>query len=75
MDLINPSFHNNDISGTLHCEHCDATKPIYNGYNDGHWWGKVLPAIHCHFCGKNRAGELTSEEVKARNVANGVYGI
>lgn len=64
-----------DLYGMLECEHCQFQVKLVGGYDDDHWHGKVLPAFYCGRCGKNRAGELKSEEVTARNVANGVYGL
>lgn len=64
-----------DLYGKMKCEHCQTEVDLRGGYDDGHWWNKVLPAYHCKACGKNRAGELTSPEVVAKNQENGVNGI
>lgn len=64
-----------DLYGTLQCEHCDATDKLSGGYDDSHWHNRVLPAFHCRACGKNRAGELRSEEVTTRNQSIGVNGV
>lgn len=64
-----------DLYGTLLCEHCEATAKLSGGYDDAHWHNNVLPAFHCKKCGKNRAGELSSPEVTARNQTNGINGI
>lgn len=64
-----------DLYGKMACEHCGTVEDLRGGYDDGHWWDKVLPAFHCGSCGKNRAGELRSEEVTKANQANGVNGI
>lgn len=64
-----------DLYGTLECEHCAAHEPLRGGYNDGFWHTRVLPAFHCKTCGKNRAGELRTAEVIAKNDANHVYGV
>lgn len=64
-----------DLYGQLLCEHCDAVDELKGGYNDAHWHQRVLPAWHCGHCGRNRAGELRSAEVTARNRAQGVNGV
>lgn len=69
------SYTSRDLYGTLECEHCGTSDKLVGGYDDGHWHNKVLPAFHCQQCGKNRAGELRSAEVTARNEAAGVNGI
>lgn len=64
-----------DFTGTLECEHCKAQAKLTSGYHDDHYHDKVIPAFHCDDCGRNRAGEFRSEEVTAKNVANGVNGV
>lgn len=64
-----------DLYGWLVCEHCETPVKLVGGYDDNHWHDNVLPAYHCKTCGKNRAGELKTEETTARNVANGVNGV
>lgn len=46
----------NDFSAILRCEHCDATQPLTSGYHDNYYHTKVMPAINCRACGKDRAG-------------------
>ena len=58
-----------DLYGMMKCEHCNTSARLSGGYNDAFWHEKVLPAFHCKECGKNRAGELRSDEVTARNIA------
>lgn len=49
--------YRNDFNAILECEHCYSTQRLYSGYNDKHYHAKVLPAITCVKCGKNRAGD------------------
>lgn len=64
-----------DLYGEMKCEHCETSAELRGGYDDSFWWSKVLPAFHCKTCGKNRAGELRTEEVVAAAHASGVNGI
>ena len=75
MKITNLTSIGRDLYGMLECEHCGVTAKLSGGYDDAHWHNNVLPAFHCGACGKNRAGELPSPEVTARNRANGVNGI
>lgn len=52
------SEHGNDFSAMLECEHCSHTAKLSSGYHDNHYHTRVLPAMSCAACGKNRAGEL-----------------
>lgn len=47
-----------DFSATMECEHCRHTEHITNGYHDDFFHERVIPAMRCAACGKNRAGEM-----------------
>lgn len=47
----------NDFYCTYECEHCGNLENKGQGYNDGHYHCKVIPAKYCESCGLNRAGE------------------
>ena len=55
----------NDFSAIMECEHCGKTHKLTTGYDDGYYHRKVIPAMTCKSCGKNRAGEIP--EVKNDN--------
>ena len=52
------SEHGNDFSAMMECEHCGHTAKLTSGYHDNHYHARVIPAMRCKECGKNRAGEL-----------------
>ena len=47
------SEYGNDFSAMMECEHCGHTAKLTSGYH-----ARVIPAMRCKECGKNRAGEL-----------------
>jgi len=47
----------NDFSADVVCEHCGHQGRLTTGYHDHHYHNRVLPAMRCSACGKNRAGE------------------
>jgi len=47
-----------DFTATMECEHCGHTAELTSGYHDGFYHARVIPAMRCTSCGKNRAGEL-----------------
>jgi galactose-1-phosphate uridylyltransferase len=47
-----------NFSARMECEHCGHTAKITSGYHDNHYHARVIPAMRCRKCGKNRAGEL-----------------
>jgi C4-type Zn-finger protein len=49
--------HGSDFHAILECEHCGNTQKLVTGYNDTFYRDKVIPAMVCNKCGKNRAGE------------------
>jgi len=57
--------HRFDFVADMECEHCDHTAELTTGYNDGFFHEKVIPAMLCKECGKNRAGgsETTNSEL------------
>lgn len=52
------SRYGNDFSAEMECEHCGRTAKLTSGYNDVYYHTRVIPAMRCKGCGKNRAGEL-----------------
>lgn len=49
--------HRNDFTATMECEHCGYTAKLTDGYHDIFYHERVIPAMLCTACGKNRAGE------------------
>ena len=47
----------NDFRADMECEHCGAEAKLTSGYNDAYYHQRVIPAMHCKACGKNRAGD------------------
>lgn len=45
-----------DFDATMQCEHCGHTQEITTGYEDQNYHARVIPAMTCEGCGKNRAG-------------------
>ena len=52
----------NDFSAQLECEHCRHQQELKYGYHDAHYHDKVIPAITCMHCKKNRAGDTPEIE-------------
>jgi hypothetical protein len=52
------SSHRNDFTALMECEHCGHTGKLGSGYNDDHYHQRVIPAMQCAECGKNRTGEV-----------------
>lgn len=50
------SEHGNDFSAVMECEHCGSTQRITSGYHDNFYHTRVIPAMTCKSCGKNRDG-------------------
>ena len=50
------SEHRNDFSAMLICEHCGSKQKLTSGYHDNYYHTKVLPAIPCEKCGRDRSG-------------------
>lgn len=51
----------NDFTAIMECEHCGATQELKTGYNDGYYHSRVIPAMTCKACGKNRSGVVPEE--------------
>lgn len=46
----------NDFSAIMECEHCSHEQKLSSGYDDDYYHSRVIPAMTCCSCGKNRAG-------------------
>lgn len=51
----------NDFRAIMECEHCGRTQPLTTGYHDGYYHTKVVPAMTCKSCGRNRSGEVPEQ--------------
>jgi len=49
--------HRNDFTAIMECEHCGHEERNNRGYHDIHYHTRVIPAMGCPKCKKNRAGE------------------
>lgn len=54
--------HRNDFRAIMECEHCENTQENNVGYNDNYYHAKVIPAMFCKSCGKNRSGDLEAKQ-------------
>lgn len=52
------SIGGRDFYATMECEHCPSTQELRSGYDDAHYHNRVIPAMTCKSCGKNRAGDV-----------------
>ena len=52
------SVHRNDFRATMECEWCGHQQNNPSGYHDEFYHTRVIPAMKCKACGKNRAGSL-----------------
>lgn len=59
------SEYRNDFSATMKCEHCGHESKLTSGYHDQYYHTRVIPAMHCNACGKNRAGEIAQVPIDA----------
>jgi transcription elongation factor Elf1 len=50
------SQHRSDFTAIMECEHCGHESKLDTGYHDAFYHERVIPAMHCGKCGKNRAG-------------------
>ena len=48
----------NDFMALMQCEYCGHTQKLSSGYHDNFYHTRVIPAMTCQKCGKNRAGEV-----------------
>lgn len=69
MRALSYSKHGKDLSGHLVCDYCNKTQPFTDGYDDNHWWRKVLPAIHCNHCLRNERGDYPTVYLQRQNQA------
>lgn len=51
-----------DFMAIMECEHCGNTHRLTTGYDDDFYHAKVIPAMTCTACGKNRAGDVPSAQ-------------
>jgi hypothetical protein len=51
----------NDFAAIMECEHCGAAQELKTGYNDNYYHSRVIPAMTCRACGRNRAGVVPEE--------------
>jgi hypothetical protein len=47
-----------DFRAVMECEHCGGTQDQTTGYHDNYYHTRVIPAMTCKACGKNREGEI-----------------
>jgi hypothetical protein len=59
----------NDFSADMECEHCGHVGKITSGYHDNFYHTRVIPAMKCAACGKNRAGEVEHVDSSVSPVA------
>jgi hypothetical protein len=52
------SQHRNDFRAVMECEHCGNTDALTTGYDDAYYHDKVIPAMTCKACGKDRSGAV-----------------
>lgn len=55
------SQHGRDFSAVMECEHCGEKQKITTGYDDAYYHERVIPAITCRSCGRNRAGDIPAQ--------------
>ena len=48
------SEYGNDFSAEMECEHCGAKSKLNSGYHDDFYHTRVIPAMMCASCGKDR---------------------
>ncbi len=63
------SQYRNDFTAMIECEHCGNLEKLTSGYHDGYYHTKVIPAMHCNTCGKNRAGALRESDMRESHMA------
>jgi hypothetical protein len=52
------SQHRSDFVAIMECEHCNATHRLTSGYDDDFYHARVIPAMVCKSCKKNRSGAV-----------------
>jgi len=55
---------NNDFSSIMVCEHCGSEQQNNRGYHDNYYHTKIIPAMFCQSCGRDRSGEREAKEQK-----------
>jgi hypothetical protein len=50
-----------DFEATMECEHCGYIGELKTGYNDFFFHERIIPAMLCSECGKNRDGGTETE--------------
>lgn len=48
-----------DFCAVMACEHCGSSQDMSHGYDDSFFHDKVIPAMCCKLCGKDRSGAIT----------------
>lgn len=48
----------NDFTAIMECEHCQSEQKLSSGYHDNFYHTKVIPAMTCKSCGKDRSGSV-----------------
>lgn len=62
MKIYETTFeYRRDFHAIMVCEHCDHTQELKTGYDDDYYHNRVIPAMTCDKCGKNRKGEIVRE--------------
>ena len=61
--------YRNDFSADMECEHCGHIAKLTTGYHDNFYHRRVIPAMSCKACGKNRAGELEHTDAEVSQCA------
>jgi hypothetical protein len=53
--------HRSDFNAIMQCEHCNGTQELKSGYDDSFYHSRVIPAITCISCAKNRSGVIPEQ--------------
>ncbi len=59
----------NDFSAIMVCVHCQQTQKLTSGYHDAYYHTKVIPAMTCLSCLKNRVG-VVPEKANANGMVH-----
>ncbi len=51
----------NDFVAIMECEHCGGIQVLKTGYDDNYYHERVIPAMTCKACGRNRVGVVPEE--------------
>jgi len=55
------SQHRFDFTAIIECEHCGDRRTLRSGYDDANYHERVIPAMTCALCKKNRAGVVPEQ--------------